>query len=61
MTLTEIHMAVRAGKKVCWATSNYEVICDSIGQWLIRSKFNNHCVGLTEDSGLDQCYIENRR
>lgn len=47
MKLSEIKTAIKEGKKVFWATDNYEVIKDSIGQYLIHSKFNNHYTGLT--------------
>lgn len=51
MTLDEIKKAVRTGHRVFWATSNYEVIEDSIGQWLIWSHFNDHYIGLTWQDG----------
>lgn len=47
MTLNEIKTAVNEGKKVFWANTNYEVIRDNIGQWLIRCKLNDYCTGLT--------------
>lgn len=47
MTLKEIKDAVLAGKRVCWADRNYEVILDSVGQWLIRCTDNGSCIGLT--------------
>ena len=47
MTLNEIKTAVNEGKKVFWANTNYEVIRDNIGQWLIRCKLNDYCIGLT--------------
>jgi hypothetical protein len=52
MTLNEIKEAVEGGKKVHWATTNYEVIKDAIGQWLIWSKCNDHCIGLTHRDGV---------
>ena len=51
MTLEEIKAAVEAGKTVCWARRNYEVVKDGIGQWLIRSKCNDHYIGLTWADG----------
>ena len=47
MTLEEIKAAVLAGKRVCWATTFYEVVHDNVGQWLIRCVDNDYCVGLT--------------
>jgi len=37
--------------KVFWKNENYQVIKDSIGQWLILSKCNGHCIGLTHKDG----------
>ena len=47
MTLKEIKSAVRSGKKVFWSNEAYEVILDSVGQWLIECNINGHCIGLT--------------
>ena len=52
MTLPEIKAAVRAGKSVHWASDNYEVIEDNIGQWLIHSKCNNCYWGLTHRDNI---------
>ena len=52
MNLDEIKAAVLAGKTVHWATPVYTVICDSIGQWLIKCSFNGHCWGLTWRDGV---------
>tara|TARA_B100001094_G_scaffold256576_1_gene255828 strand:+ start:3150 stop:3410 length:261 start_codon:yes stop_codon:yes gene_type:complete len=41
-----IKQSVRSGHTVYAGTTNYEVINDSIGQWLIHSKFNDHYIGL---------------
>tara|TARA_R100001530_G_scaffold128156_1_gene97752 strand:+ start:334 stop:540 length:207 start_codon:yes stop_codon:yes gene_type:complete len=51
MTKEEIKEAVSKGKKVFWINDNYEVIKDSIGQWLVKSKANNNYVGLTNIKG----------
>lgn len=50
MTLNEIKAAVDAGKKVFWSNLNYEVIKSS-DSYLIRSKSNNHYIGLTWRDG----------
>ena len=47
MKLKEIKQAIQEGKKVFWANRNYEVIKDSIGQYLIKCRLNGHCIGLT--------------
>ena len=52
MTLKEIKDAVLAGKRVCWSGKNYEVILDSVGQWLIRCVDNGYCIGLTWRDGV---------
>ena len=52
MTLDEIKEALAAGHRVWWATLNYEVIKDSIGQYLIWSRFNDNYIGLTWMDGI---------
>jgi len=47
MKLHEIKQAIEENKKVFWSNNNYEVIKDSIGQYLIKCNLNNHCIGLT--------------
>tara|TARA_R100000808_G_C2063123_1_gene93697 strand:- start:51 stop:245 length:195 start_codon:yes stop_codon:yes gene_type:complete len=47
MTAKEIKKAINEGKKVYWHHEGYEVIKDSIGQWLIICHINDSCVGLT--------------
>jgi len=51
MTLIEIKAAVEAGKKVFWSNRSYEVLKDSVGQWLIRCS-NGSCIGLTHRDGV---------
>lgn len=51
MTVSEIKKAVDAGKQVFWASLNYAVIKDNIGQYLIHSKCNDHYIGLTWRDG----------
>lgn len=46
MKLEEIKQAVKAGELVHWMNSEYSVICDSNGQWLISCK-NGSAIGLT--------------
>lgn len=51
MNLEQIKAAIEAGKKVFWSNEGYEVIKDSIGQYLIRCIWNDHCIGLTWRDG----------
>ena len=47
MKLQEIQAAVLAGKTVHWKTGAYQVVCDSVGQWLIVCRSTKGCWGLT--------------
>lgn len=47
MDLNAIKTAIAAGKRVFWKNPSYEVIHDSVGQYLIVCHFNDHCIGLT--------------
>lgn len=51
MKIDKIKNLVTKGIKVFWINDNYEVIKDSIGQWLIHSKSNDNYVGLTNIKG----------
>jgi hypothetical protein len=51
MNLAEIQQAVRDGKIVHWSNTNYSVIVDKIGQWLIKCT-SGHCIGLTWQDGV---------
>ena len=51
MNLQEIKEAVELGKKVYVGSLAYEVVKDSIGQWLIVCNLNDYCTGLTEVDG----------
>ena len=46
MNLQEIKTALEKGKTVYCSSYIYEVIKDSIGQYLIRCTLNDHCIGL---------------
>lgn len=52
MTLQQIKDAIENGNKVIWKQDNYEVIKDSIGQYLIKCKSNDSCIGLTWKDGV---------
>ena len=52
MTLEEIKSAVMSGKVVHWSNTAYEVVHDSLGQWLIKCNINGHCIGLTKLDGI---------
>lgn len=66
MNLNEIKTAVESGQTVHWANSNYKVIKDSVGQWLILCVLNQYCIGLTWQDGVtlngepDDFYVENK-
>jgi len=47
MNLEEIKQAIADGKTVHWASHAYEVIKDSIGQYLIHCTLNDSYIGLT--------------
>lgn len=51
MDAEQIKAAINAGKKVYWSNEGYEVIKDSIGQFLIKCTHNGHCIGLTWADG----------
>lgn len=51
MEAYEIRLAVSNGAKVFWKNKNYQVIKDSIGQFLIWSRCNDHYIGLTWRDG----------
>jgi hypothetical protein len=51
MTLAEIKKAIENGEKVFWSNCEYEVIKDSIGEYLIKHS-NGHCIGLTWRDGV---------
>jgi len=51
MSLSDIKTALNNGYKVYWANKGYEVIKDSIGQYLIHCTMNDTYVGLTKVNG----------
>ena len=50
MNLQEIKDALEAGERVYWVHNGYEVIRDSIGQYLIQYE-DGSCIGLTHQDG----------
>ncbi len=57
--IQEIKDCVSAGEKVLWNNSNYEVIKSKKSDlFLIRSKFNNYCFGLTDEFNAKDFYKE---
>ena len=52
MNKQEIQAAVLAGKTVHWKTPAYQVVCDSVGQWLIVCRSTKGCWGLTWADGV---------
>jgi len=51
MKIIEIKKAIENRQNVYWANSLYEVIKDSIGQYLIVCTSNDSCIGLTHKDG----------
>jgi hypothetical protein len=51
MKASEIKEKVIAGYNVYWKNTNYKIIKDNIGQWLIHSQCNNYYCGLFDDKG----------
>ena len=47
MNLFEIKAAVDSGRRVKWANPAYDVIRDSLGQYLIVCNLNRSTIGLT--------------
>ena len=47
MTMQEIKTAIDDGEKVYWCNRGYQVIKDSLGQYMIKCFMNGHCIGLT--------------
>ena len=66
MTLQEIKNAVNDGKRVCWASTGYEVLYDEVGQWLIWCRMNDNYIGLTHRDEVtlngreDQFFVDDR-
>jgi len=52
MTLDQIKSAVDQGRKVYWKNSAYEVIKDTLGQYLIMCKMSQAAIGLTWRDGV---------
>ncbi len=51
MTIQEIKNAVDAGLRVKWANDGYDVVKDSIGQYLIIYRPTSYAIGLTNRAG----------
>ena len=51
MTAHQIRKAIGLGEKVYWSNLGYEVIKDTIGQFLIKAD-NGYCVGLTHTDNI---------
>ena len=52
MDAQQIRDAIDAGKTVYWHHDGYQVIKDSIGQYLIKCLWNDYCIGLTHKDGI---------
>lgn len=51
MDATTIKAFVDSGRRVFTGNTNYEVIKDSLGRYLIKSHFNGYICGLTYTDG----------
>ena len=51
MSFSDIEMAIYNGYTVNWKNSNYQVVKDKIGQYLLKCLSNSYCVGLTRTDG----------
>ena len=52
MDVQQIRTAIDEGKTVYWHHNGYQVIKDSIGQYLIKCHMNDHYIGLTHKDGI---------
>ena len=52
MNLEQIKQAIARGDKVNWSNNAYEVIVDSVGQYLIHCHLNDSYIGLTWRDGV---------
>lgn len=50
--LAAIKEAVESGKTVCADSPAYNVIKDSLGQFLIKYIYSDYCIGLTWRDGV---------
>ena len=53
MTLGHIRKLADLGMPVYWKTRSYEVVKDSLGQYLIRCSLNEDCIGLGNGATLN--------
>lgn len=51
MNPQQIKTAIDNGQRVYWKHPGYQVIRDSLGQYLIRCELNGSCIGLTWRDG----------
>jgi hypothetical protein len=51
MTIDKIKAAVDIGLNVKWVNDGYDVIRDSLGEYLIIYRPNGYCIGLTNRAG----------
>ena len=51
MTIDQIKGAIDLGLSVKWENDAYDVIRDSVGQYLIRYAPTGYCIGLTNRAG----------
>jgi hypothetical protein len=51
MKANEIRNKVIKGYDVYWKNTNYKIIKDSIGQWLMHSQCNDYYCGVFDNNG----------
>ena len=60
MKYKDVIKAINKGLFVYWSNTNYKIIKDDIGQYLIHSQSNNHYIGFTDtEYYLKDCFIIN--
>ena len=60
MKYKDVIKAINKGLSVYWSNTNYKIIKDDIGQYLIHSQSNNHYIGFTDtEYYLKDCFIIN--
>jgi len=48
MNFDDIKNAAKQGLTIFWGNSNYQVIVDSLGQYFIKCKLNDHLISLSD-------------
>ena len=60
MKYKDVINAVNKGLSVYWSNTNYKIIKDNLGRYLMYSKCNNHYIGFSDSKYyLKDCFIIN--